>query len=536
MKLRQPDSIGVYAEGLEKVFDGRESVFLGDAEIQLNMAGDCLRVLARANDTALRYICLRWRFTAAERRAGAVRVLGDEWERGYGTMEWRSIVPERCMPWTVVVSNGSDADEDLSGRWTECFGVKTRPCALCFWQYDQQGVTLWLDVRNGGSGVRLNGRTLAVCDVVFAEYRGDTAFHAAHAFYAALCGDRLVPDHVVYGSNNWYYAYGKSSHEEILSDAKLVSTLCAGLENRPYMVIDEGWQPNPTNGPWDGGNGRFPDMKALADGMRALGVRPGIWIRYLADEKRETPGIRPEYRLARNENYFDPSHPAVLDKVREDTRRIVKDWGFELIKHDFSTYDIFGDWGVWRTKTLTDDGWSFYDRTKTSAEIVMDFYRAIREAAGGKTIILGCNVIGHLAAGLVHLNRTGDDTSGREWERTRRMGVNTLAFRMLHDKTFFAADADCVGITEAIDWTMNREWLRALAVSGTPLFVSCKPGVPDETALDDLRKAFARASLQADTLEPVDWMETTCPALWRLNGEIVSFNWYENMGAEGFRP
>ena len=536
MKLRQPDYIGVYAEGMEEVFDGRESVSLGDAEVQLRLAGDCLRVSARAEKTALRYIRLRWRFTPSERRNEPVRVLGDEWERGYGAMEWRGIVPERCMPWTVVVSKGSDACPDTAGRFTECFGVRTRPAALCFWQYDQQGVTLWLDVRNGGGGVQLDGRELAVCDVVFAEYRNDTAFRAAHAFYASLCGDRLTPDHKVYGSNNWYYAYGKSSHDEILSDAKLVSDLCAGLENRPYMVIDDGWQPNPTNGPWDRGNERFPDMKALAEGMRALGVRPGIWIRYLADERRDTAGVLPEYRLQRNEDYFDPSHPAVLEKVKEDTRRIVEDWGFELIKHDFSTYDIFGDWGFKRPKTLTDDGWHFHDRAKTSAEIVTDFYRAIREAAGEKTVILGCNVIGHLAAGLAHLNRTGDDTSGREWERTRKMGVNTLAFRMLHDKTFFAADADCVGVTEAIDWKMNREWLRALAASGTPLFVSCKPGVPDEAALRDLREAFARASLQADELEPVDWMETTCPGLWRLNGELVSFHWLERMGADGFRP
>ena len=536
MKLRYPDIVSIYAEGRQIAVEGQDKAALGDAQVWFEQPAGSLRVLARAEETALKYIALRWIFTDAERRREPVRVLGDEWERGYGRMEWRGIVPERCMPWTVAVSNGSDADRDVSGRFTECFGVKVRPTALCFWQYDQRGVTLWLDVRNGGNGVRLKGRTLAVCDVVFGEYRNDTAFHAIHAFYASLCDDRIEPPFKVYGSNNWYYADGKSSHEEILSDAKLVSDLCAGLENRPFMVIDDGWQPNPTNGPWDRGNERFPDMKSLAERMKALGARPGIWIRYLGDEKQDTPGILPEHRLSRNEKYLDPSHPSVLEKVREDTRRIVNDWGFELIKHDFSTYDIFGDWGVWRATTLTDDGWFFYDRTKTSAEIVVNFYRAIREAAGENTILIGCNVIGHLAAGLVHLNRTGDDTSGREWERTRKMGVNTLAFRMLHDKTFFAADADCVGITEAVDWRLNREWLRALSVSGTPLFVSCKPGVPDEAALNDLRQAFSRASRQEDALEPVDWMETTCPGLWRLNGEPVSFDWYPPMGAEAFRP
>ena len=38
-------------------------------------------------------------------------------------------------------------------------------------------------------------------------------------------------------------------------------------------------------------------------------------------------------------------------------------------------------------------------------------------------------------------NRTGDDTSGRIWERTRRMGVNTLAFRLPQHNAFYHIDA-----------------------------------------------------------------------------------------------
>lgn len=536
MKLRLPDYMGVFAEENEKAFGHENATKLGDACVWLEQNEESLHVKACAAGTALKYIRLRWNFTEGEKRHEPVKVLGDEWERGYGRMEWRGVVPEKCMPWAFAVSNGSDTVEDTAGRLTECFGVKARPAALCFWQYDEKGVTLWLDVRNGGSGVLLGGRTLDVCEIVFGEYRDTTAFRAVHAFYGALCADRIVPNHKVYGSNNWYYAYGNSSHEEILSDARLVSELCEGLENRPYMVIDDGWSPNRTDGPWDRGNAKFPDMRALAEGIKAVGARPGIWVRYLADTGHETEGVLPEYRLMRDDKFLDPSHPAVLEMIKRDTRRIVEDWGYQLIKHDFSTCDIFGDWGVWRTTSLTDDGWHFYDRTKTSAEIVTAFYRTIREAAGEDTVIIGCNVIGHLTAGLAHLNRTGDDTSGREWERTRLMGPNTLAFRMAHDKTFYVADADCVGITENVPWALNREWLRALSSSGTPLFVSCKPGVLDEEGLNDLREAFRRASVQEDVLEPVDWMETTCPGLWRLNGELVRFNWIPETGAEGFRP
>ena len=158
---------------------------------------------------------------------------------------------------------------------------------------------------------------------------------------------------------------------------------------------------------------------------------------------------------------------------------------------------------------------------------MLDLYRLIREAAG-ECIVLGCNVIGHLAAGLVEINRTGDDTSGREWARTRKMGVNTLAFRMLHDGAFFDADADCVGVMGLIPWKLNGEWLRALSVSGTPLFVSYNPKLPDdEQAFADLSAAFSRSAKQDDEFYPVDWMENTCPEKWMLNGEEVHFEWFE---------
>ena len=98
-------------------------------------------------------------------------------------------------------------------------------------------------------------------------------------------------------------------------------------------------------------------------------------------------------------------------------------------------------------------------------------YETILENAGDM-VIMGCNTLSHLCAGLVHINRTGDDTSGREWERTRRLGVNTMAFRLCQNNRFYVADADCAGITPAVPWSYNKQWVRLLGESGTPLFVS----------------------------------------------------------------
>ena len=531
MQIRMPDMVSMYLEGAGRVNALRHE----DAKIKLNLENGRLHVRLVADTTPARFIRLRWNFTSAEMPAESVRITGDCWERGYGDLEWRGIVARRCMPWVCVASTGSDMALDDTGRITYCYGVRVRSGAMCFWQYDDTGVTLWLDVRCGGAGVKLGGRELNAAEVVMAEYKNVKAFDAMHAFYRTLCSDAILPPKPVYGFNNWYYAYGKASYEDIIRDARWLSDLCRGINNRPFMVIDDGWQPNMTDWPWDRGNERFPDMKALADDIKNLDVRPGIWVRYLADMKQRMPNVPEGARLMRDNQFLDPSHPFVRDYVTDVTRRIV-DWGYQLIKHDYSSYDMFGDWGVNRPDSFTADGWHFYDQSRTSAEIVVDFYRTIREAAGKDTLILGCNVIDFLTAGLAHMNRTGDDTSGREWERTRHMGVNTLAFHMTHEGTLYGADADCAPFTSKLPQKMALKWLDILSKSGTALFVSPEPGALDTEGEDALRAALARGSEQSDVLKPLDWMENTCPRVYDLNGARITYDWLEPQGVDSFRP
>ena len=531
MHIRMPDLVSLYMEGAGRVDALRHE----DVKLKLSLENGRLHVRLCADTTPMRYVRLRWNFMPNEIPHDPVRVTGDTWERGYGDMQWCGIVPQRCMPWVCAASTGSDMQADDTGRVTYCYGVRVRPGAMCFWQYDDAGVTLWLDVRCGGAGVILGGRTLNAAEVVMAEYPNMKAFDAMHAFYHTLCSDMILPKNPVYGFNNWYYAYGKSSHDEIMRDTRLLADLCRGIVNRPFMVIDDGWQPNMTDCPWDIGNERFPDMAALANEIKALDVHPGLWVRYLIDSKRNLSNLPEEARLMRDKQYLDPSHPTVREYVMSTTERFAA-WGYQLIKHDYSTYDLFGDWGINRPITITDDGWHFYDRSRTSAEIVVDFYQAIRESAGENTLILGCNVIGHLAAGLVHMNRTGNDTSGREWERTRRMGVNTLAFHMTHARTLFDADGDCAPLTSGLSQKMALKWLDILSKSGTTLFVSPEAAALDGDCRDMLKAALSRGSMQQDVLKPIDWMETTTPRIYDLNGKRITYDWYETQGADNFRP
>lgn len=533
MKLRLPDRYTIYAE--TDVYESGSASVPADVRLSIAENGDALTLRITADTTPLKYIKLRFNFTEDEKRNDSIRILGDAYERGYSDLRWAGIEPERIMPWYMLVSNGSDRNPDVSGRFIEGFGVRVQCKSIVTWQYDAAGITMWADIRNGGSGVILGRRTLDVCDIVFGEYRDMSAFDAGREFCRLMCPTAKLPDHKVYGSNNWYYAYGKSSHEEIHGDTKIVADQCAGLENIPYMVIDDGWQKYNCDAPWTVGNEHFPDMKKLADEMRAAGVRPGIWIRYLIDGHREIPECKPEWRLEREPECLDPSHPEVIDYVKRITK-MLREWGYDLIKHDYSTRDIFGRYGNSMREQMTNDGWHFWDRSRTSAEIVIDFYQAVRDAAGDDCVIIGCNTISHLCAGMYELNRTGDDTSGFDWSRTRCMGVNTLAFRMIQNGIFYMTDADCVGITGAIPWKLNRLWLDVLTKSGSPLFVSCKPGVLNDGELAELKEAWAVNSVQANDSRPLDWMENEYPEVWLIAGKEVRYNWYDDQGITSFNP
>ncbi len=500
--LRKPDDIRILCE--------EENI---DAKVKAELVGEELQVTLSATKSEPKFVVLRWNDKVRE----PIQVLGDKWERACADLEWRSLGGENFMPWYFLAHNGSE---------TVGCGVMVQPNSFVSFQYDASGVTAWFDVRCGAKGVQLKGRNLLIGRVVCKHYKNISAYAAARDFCKVMCPAPLLPKEPVYGSNNWYYAYGKSSYEEIVADATLLAELTKENKNRPFMVIDDGWSPNATCGPWIP-NEAYGDMKKVADAFKELNVKPGIWIRFLYD--LDALEKNPEWGLpwvdAKGRTTLDPSHPGVKAYLRELVQRL-KGWGYQLVKHDFSTRDMLGYYGFQINGAITPPGdWAFYDRSKTSAEIVLDFYRLLREEAGDEMMILGCNTVPHLCAGLVELNRTGDDTSGRSWSRTRSFGLNTLAFRLCQNGTFYAADADCVGILEdKIDWKLNRQWLDLLARSGTALFVSMQPSAVTDEMKEDLKKAFAVNSIQKDEAEPLDWFYNKEPHQWLINGEKVEYD------------
>ena len=459
------------------------------------------------------------RLTFGRKKIENALVLGDAWERAYADMEWKQADASRKLPWYFFAWDGAAA---------HCFGVKTQPNALCYWLFNGAEVSLTLDLRSGTNPVQLKGRELAACTIVTAMMEGD--LHSACAdFCRMLCDAPRTVDRPIFGGNDWYCNYGDNSYEKIKLHAQRVAECAKNCPYPPYMVIDDGWQlchlANGTDyngGPWGYPNANFGDMKKMAEEIAAAGAIPGIWFRPL--ETMEN--VPKEYYLDRDfpNKTLDPSVPGVLELVKRDVKTIVS-WGYKLIKHDFSSADIFGKWGFEMGDELYYGKVNFADHTRTTAEIMKDFYLAIREAAGDDVLIMGCNTFSHLSAGIMDIQRTGDDTSGREWDRTRRYGVNTLAFRMMQHGAFYCVDADCVGITNHVAWEKTRQWLDVLAKSGTPLFVSIAQDAYHGHVRDAVREAFEMVCRTDAVSQPVDWLETRTPQVWKSVHGTDRYEW-----------
>jgi alpha-galactosidase len=516
---REPDSVFLVSEtgGTELEPAGNGLWTNESAEVTFSVRGKALAVELGSPRTAPKTLEFRWNV----KMDAGWKYLGDAWERAYGDLAWLPLDVRRVMPWYFLASDGTA---------TLGLGVKTGPGALCWWTVNADSISLHADVRCGGRGVQLGNRTLKVCTVIGRENRlGETSFATAQSFCRIMCAVPRLPKEPVYGFNDWYCSYGHDTADNFLANVTYLISIGPKNGTRPFAVVDDGWQ-------WKGKDGQQPglwnqtdpsfsgkySMPEFAKKVSASGARPGLWYRPLIASVDQPKS----WRLQRDADILDPTVPEVRSLIKEEVARF-HGWGFELIKHDYTTYDLCGRWGKDMGAQITDDGWTFADRSKTTAEVIRDLYQDIRDAAGENTVIIGCNTMGHLAAGIFEMQRIGDDTSGREWNRTREMGVNCLAFRAPQNGTFFAIDADCAGqvSSNSVPWEKNSQWLHLLAHSGTPLFVS----FPHETvsAVQEiaLREALDAASRLQPLAEPVDWMSRRAPEQWLLGQTKADFSW-----------
>jgi alpha-galactosidase len=522
--VNQPDEAWALLNGqwVKLLANGRSVYTYKDIRVEIKASSNSQAVYIQSPAAPLMAVRLKWRYQTQKYS----KILGDHWERTYGDLAWKAPSSTIKNPWYVLLHDD---------KQTAAFGVKTGGNTICWWAVKGDGLELTLDTLSGGMGVKLGQRKLHAADIVTTmSLVNESPYATLIRFCKVMCPAPRLPKQPVYGINDWYYAYGDNSPKLIKDQTVLMAELVTDTNNRPFSVIDAGWAQYSPQLPGDccwqddfsKPNEKFKDMHKMADDVKALGMRPGLWTRPLCAKHNDSKALLAPGIAGRNDPknpILDPTIPENVERVKHNIN-IYRQWGYEMVKHDFSTFDIMGRWGFQMTDALTAPGWKFHDQTKTNAEIINHLYRSIRESAG-EMYIIGCNTMSHLSAGLFELNRTGDDTSGKDWARTKKMGVNTLAFRLPHHNTFYAADGDCVGLTKDVPWDKNRQWLQLLAESGAPLFISAQPDVLDAGKRAAIKQAFTNAAKIQPTGEPLNWLTEQWPSKWKLNNREVTFNW-----------
>ncbi len=511
--IKLPDSVSIQtSDGWHDMQSSGQSMWkYNDVEVRLKPAGDVVSVFIQSPTLTLKTVKISWKYPISK----TALLLGDHWERTYGDVQWQAPDQKAKMPWYAIEHDGDK---------TNCFGVKTGASAICYWEANGDSLSLSLDTTSGGDGVQLKSRTLHGADIITTKNEGnENVFATVRRFCKMMCDHPRKVAQPVYGINDWYFAYGHNSAELILQHTSLMAPLISSTSNKPFSVVDAGWSEGEV---CVVPNKKFGDMAKLAEQVKQLGMRPGIWTRVLCAHQDEKSNLLMPSIKGRN----DPKNPFLDPTIDENIERIkgylrmYKNWGYELVKHDYTTDDIYARWGFEMNNEMTEPNWHFNDNTKTNAEIILNLYKAIRESAGN-TYIIGCNTISHLSAGMFELNRIGDDTSGQEWDRTRKMGVNTLGFRMVQHKTFYEADGDCVGLTTKVPWEKNKQWMQLLAESSAPLFISAQPDAVGEEQKQFIKKCFEAAAKPQPIGEPLDWLTNFRPSLWKLDGKEVRFDW-----------
>ena len=476
-------------------------------------------------ELAIKRIKLRWRGDMSD----VISVLGDTLERNYdltnsdvrdgGSAAWRAITPELRLPWYFHAFDG----ERLNS-----FGVKTGADALCAFYCDEGGITLWLDLRCGGQGVVLR-EPLVVARVVCREGTiGENPFVVSRNFCRKMCEKPILPNEPVFGINNWYWAYGEITHETVMAETNYLMDMCADAVCSPYMIIDDGWQINRAasdqglfiGGPWFGAKGKFDDPPLTAHAIKEKGAKPGIWFRPLLTSSTSDISLASPFQQdSRGGVTLDPSHPATLEYITNDVSRLCE-WGYELIKHDFSTYDILSRTG----RQDTDP--AFYNKNQTNATIIKNLYKTIQSAAGDR-IVIGCNTVNHLVAGLHAVQRSAQDTSGRCYEITRTSAAAAM-LRLPQNGTFFNLDPDCAAFTDRVPIEPNLDFLKLCSLTGVTTLASVKPGILNSNEMSRIRKIFRTASMGGKRATPSDWLCHNVQSKYTTeDGEKFFFDWYK---------
>ncbi|MBQ4064619.1 MAG: alpha-galactosidase [Clostridia bacterium] len=329
---------------------------------------------------------------------------------------------------------------------------------------------------------------------------------------ASLAGvERSTRENPV-GYCSWYY-YGQGVTAD--SVRQNMDVLAAHKELLPvkYVQIDDGWYD--CWGSWKV-NGKFGDMKAYADEIKARGFIPGIWIAPFGC--REESGFvqnHPDWLVKDKDGEIwrapyalcmDFTNPEVREYLAGIFRTLSYEWGYRYIKMDIITPTIAP--GV------------HFDPDATALENYRLGLEVFKNNVTEDTFLLGCTAPFGGAIGYVDGMRVSCDIFER-WDSVRDIFNATLK-RYYYHRNYYLIDGDCLIIRKKENEDEEcmrpctrtdeeiRTYVTAMAASGGILMLSDKLPLLSEEQLTLISKLYP---INQECALPLDLMDSFIPGV-----------------------
>jgi hypothetical protein len=334
--------------------------------------------------------------------------------------------------------------------------------------------------------------------------------------YAQVMGDlgQARRPSILNGWCDWFYAFESITEQEVLANAEFAAHHLK-LFGCEYIQVDEGFQR--WHGDWEG-NAKFPHgMKWLADRIRELGLKPGIWLApYVISEPTEVFKKHPEWMLREPDGKMkqlpsgyvgvrrfalDITHEGAAQWLFELFDTVANKWGYEFIKIDFV------DWSL-----LSAD--RYHDPSVTRAQAYRKGVEIMRKAIGDKCHLLDCGP-GPVSVGMLDSMRIELDQPPVSWNQYFLKSTSSApaaAKRYYFHRRAWINDADHVCLSP-LPVEQAQAAASLIALTGGNLISGDRLPDLDPVRLDILRKVLPS---YGEAARPVDLFDTDLHSMFAM--------------------
>ncbi len=312
-------------------------------------------------------------------------------------------------------------------------------------------------------------------------------------------------DSLVWGSWN-DGLFRDVSEELILKEARFLK------ENFPtvkWIQLDDGYavynkSAHGLGVPYEGDEGidkeKFPEgLRAYADKIRAIGLRPALWIGGWCNAATKIGQEKKEFLVdsnllddqVKNSGLLDVSKPEVREYMQKAVKVLVNKYGFDGVKLDFWSYPFETSSGCFPLRKTTKDAYSI--KNQSGYEYRRWWLDTIRQTLPGDGYLqTGCAInSGDPFLGEFFTNyRYGIDIGNGNWENVKTcylLGVSCFAN---HAGDLFVPNSDSIGLLPGLTETDAMFWINFCLVTHSMVEIAgLLSKAPDDGKMKRLKKA-----------------------------------------------